>query len=223
MITGSLVAAVCGVVQTFLIPRLLTVHDYGYWRAFLLYAGYAGLLPLGMVDGALLLWSNNTNGSRPDRKILGRSLRFLVLEQLALLVVALLLLLLRPSTHVWIGIAFAFATYALFFNLLGLTLVFLQARGRFTQVALGGSLPGALFVVLLALLALMHHVTVNDLLAAYLAAWTVTAAVLLAQAFRVPDANAGTSHASVSSWRLGLACLTTGWPVVLTNTSFGLM
>jgi O-antigen/teichoic acid export membrane protein len=228
MITASLVAAVCGVVQTFLVPRLLTVHDYGYWRAFLLYASYAGLLHLGLLDGALLLWSRHTGRLGPDRSILGRSLRFLLMEQLSLVAVGLLLLMV-PSLHAAVVVGCAFALYVVLFNLLGLTQVFLQAHSRFTQVALGNSLPGAIFVVLLLALAVTHHATVSGLLAAYLASWAVTLVILLFQARRAgnsvsaaaPSTNADSPP--LPALRLGLTYIAAGWPIVLANTGFGLM
>ncbi len=228
MITASLVAAVCGVVQTFLVPRLLTVHDYGYWRAFLLYASYAGLLHLGLLDGALLLWSRHTGRLGPDRSILGRSLRFLLMEQLSLVAVGLLLLMV-PSLHAAVVVGCAFALYVVLFNLLGLTQVFLQAHSRFTQVALGNSLPGAIFVVLLLALAVTHHATVSGLLAAYLASWAVTLVILLFQARRAGNSVSATALSTnaapppLPAWRLGLTYIAAGWPIVLANTGFGLM
>jgi O-antigen/teichoic acid export membrane protein len=119
--------------------------------------------------------------------------------------------------------------YVVLFNLLGLTQVFLQAHSRFTQVALGNSLPGAIFVLLLLALAVTHHATVIGLLAAYLASWAVTLAILLFQARRAgnsvsaaaPSTNADSPP--LPALRLGLTYIAAGWPIVLANTGFGLM
>ncbi len=54
---GSILATIFNTLLVFLIPRLVSVEDYGYWRLFLLYASYVGLLHLGFVDGALLRWA----------------------------------------------------------------------------------------------------------------------------------------------------------------------
>jgi O-antigen/teichoic acid export membrane protein len=74
-----------------------------------------------------------------------------------------------------------------------------------------------------------HHATVSDLLAAYLASWAVTLAILLFQARRAgnsvstaaPSTNAASPPLPAS--RLGLTYIAAGWPIVLANTGFGLM
>jgi O-antigen/teichoic acid export membrane protein len=120
----------------------------------------------------------------------------------------------------------------LLYNLLVLTQVYLQSQVRFGQVALGNSLPGTIFVILLAALVITHHAVVHNLLAAYLASWAVTVTVLLVQAFRSPqkppagDVGTSTQHACVvptSVAQLGLTYIAAGWPIVLANTGFGLM
>jgi len=54
---GTAAAAVFNTLLVFLIPRLVSVEDFGYWRLFLLYAGYVGFLHFGFADGALLCWA----------------------------------------------------------------------------------------------------------------------------------------------------------------------
>jgi O-antigen/teichoic acid export membrane protein len=231
MVAASLLSAVCGIVQTFWIPRLLSVDGYGYWRMFLLYMGYAGLLHLGLVDGALLLWSKAHPKASPNRTVLGRSLQFLLAEQLALITVAVILLRLKHASPDATPLLAAFAVYTLLFNLLCITQVYLQVHAQFGLVALGNSLPGLLFVVLLAGLALGGHVTVNALLLAYLIAWMGTVAVLLIQAFRFnnaiggpyPDPPAPAQSVKPARWRPGLEYIAAGWPIMLASTGYGLM
>ena len=83
--SGTALASVFGTIVIFVIPRLVTVEDFGYWRVFLLYSGYAGFLHLGLVEGALLSW-----GGKPFRIIrpaLRSSLRFIFIQQVALLAI----------------------------------------------------------------------------------------------------------------------------------------
>jgi hypothetical protein len=54
---GTAAAAVFNTLLVFLIPRLVSVEDFGYWRLFPLYAGYVGFLHFGFADGALLCWA----------------------------------------------------------------------------------------------------------------------------------------------------------------------
>jgi O-antigen/teichoic acid export membrane protein len=224
MVAASLLSAVFGIVQTFWIPRLLPVDAYGYWRMFLLYMGYAGLLHLGLVDGALLLWSKAHPNAAPGRTVLGRSLQFLLAEQLTLITVAVVLLRLKHASPDATPLLAAFAVYTLLFNLLCITQVYLQVHAKFGLVALGNSLPGLLFVVLLAGLALGGHVTVNALLIAYLSAWACTVAVLLVQAFRFnTTAEDSSASAQPGRWRRGFDYIAAGWPIMLASTGYGLM
>ena len=55
--SGTLMAAAVNVAVVFVLPKLLTIEAYGYWRLFSLYAAYAGFLHLGFADGALLRWA----------------------------------------------------------------------------------------------------------------------------------------------------------------------
>jgi hypothetical protein len=57
---GTVLAGVFNVLLVFLIPRLVSVEQYGYWRLFFLYAGYMGFLHFGFADGALLRWAGRT-------------------------------------------------------------------------------------------------------------------------------------------------------------------
>ena len=78
--SGTLLAAVFSTLQVFLIPRLISVEDYGYLRLFVLYAGYVGFLHLGFSDGALLRWAGRPLGE--FRHEVMPSLKFLACQQL---------------------------------------------------------------------------------------------------------------------------------------------
>ena len=222
MVFASLIGAVTGVVQTFWIPRLLSVNDFGHWRAFLLYIGYAGLLHLGLVDGSLLLWSKDPHHHNPNRTALDRATRFLAIEHLAIAAVVVVIWLRAPGDTP--RVLLACVTYALLFNLVGLFQVYLQSHLRMTQVALGMSLPGALFVVFIALLS-FSQASVGKLLVGYLAAWAFTLCVLAVLARRTPSepSTLPQSEKTSSTYRFGFTCIATGWPIVLANTGLGLM
>src|SRR5271155_2443713 len=54
---ANLVSLACNGVLTFLLPRWLSMETYGYYRLFILYGGFAGMLHFGLLDGALIRWA----------------------------------------------------------------------------------------------------------------------------------------------------------------------
>src|SRR5262249_59300503 len=84
--SAVVLALALSVVQVFIVPRRLSVAEYGEFRVFLLYIGYLGVFHLGLVDGAFLRWVG-----RP-RSLIRREwpivLRRLVAMQLPVLAIA---------------------------------------------------------------------------------------------------------------------------------------
>lgn len=222
MVAASCISAITGVTLMFWIPRLVSVDDYGYWRTFLLYTGYAGFLHLGLVDGALLHWSQSQD--RPAGASLFQSAKTLVLEHVTVGVLALAFFFLplagRPHFRAILG---ALLVYALVYNLLGLAQVRLQADIRFGAVALGMAGPGVLFVCILTALQ-FHRLTLNRMMLAYLVAWALIAAslwVLTQRAEHVDSAPGPQSNGSTLA--LSFEHVRAGWPIMLASTGYGVM
>jgi O-antigen/teichoic acid export membrane protein len=235
MVGASLASALTGIILIFWIPRILSVDDFGYWRSFLLYSGYAGFLHFGMVDGALLQWSRPR--SQAETAGFPQSLLALALLHLVFLAIALGLLvtplldapLLRDSLlrdprirHILL----ALAAYAFLFNLVGLVQVRLQSHLRFTAVAFGVAGPGALFVLCLASFRRWSF-TLDGLLVSYLLAWSAALAVLLVFVARAERDTAAAAPAPAAPtggfFGLSLRHMRAGWAIMLANTSYGLM
>ena len=54
---SNLSTIISGVFVGFIIPKILTVDGYGYYKTFTLYASYLGLVSLGIIDGIVLKYS----------------------------------------------------------------------------------------------------------------------------------------------------------------------
>jgi len=212
---GTALAAVFNTLLVFLIPRLVTVEDFGYWRVFLLYAGYAGFLHLGFADGALLRWAG-----RPleyFRHEVGPSMKFLFWQHVAFIVPACLIVaLLLPSPLNSIGVAIL--VFALIMNLAAVLQCGLQGARQFKPVALATAAPAGVFV----LLAFLWHLRVvpsfRGLIVLYCASW---AGALIYLWVRVRPLQG--AYSSESTWSLGKTCILLGWPIVLANGGLGLM
>lgn len=51
---SNILVIINGIVISFIVPKILTVIDYGYYKTFTLYAAYAGICSLGLIDGIVL-------------------------------------------------------------------------------------------------------------------------------------------------------------------------
>jgi O-antigen/teichoic acid export membrane protein len=201
----------CSGALAFVLPRFLSVDDYGYYRLFLLYAGFAGILHLGFLDGLLLRWA-----ARPAprlRRELSGAMVFLTLVQAALVVpiiVAVGILLPR----MFLGLALTIALYALLWNWTALGYCALQALKLFTHLSFFTFLGPFLLLVAAVGLHLTHRLDLRAIILVCLVSNLVAALFLwLFVRNRVP----GTRHVSRNIWSGGLVHVGLGWSVLSAN------
>jgi O-antigen/teichoic acid export membrane protein len=212
--SGTLLAAIFSTLQVFLIPRLISVEDYGYFRLFVLYASYAGFLHLGFADGALLRWAGRPlDEFRPE---ISPTLKFLIYQQLVLVVPACLVAwLVLPSSLRFIGLAVL--GFALIMNVTTLLQYSFQGARLFKPVAIATAAPTGVFVGLVFLLHLRSAQSFRELIVLYSAGY---AGVLVYLWFRLRPTRGASAY---SSWTLGKAYVALGWPILLSNGGFTLV
>ena len=219
---GSFVTAACGVVLTFVLPKVTSIDTFGYWRAFLLYAGYAGIVHFGLVDGALVRWSIRDDASKQLRFRDAGGMLVMQHTLFALIGIPVVTTTLRGHANASIFVV-AFCIYALLSNLCALWQSHFQGQFRFNAVSFAGTGPNLFFALSLPIL---YHwgFTLPVLLTGYLTAVAATLAVLTIvgwPAFKVEEQKilAGRSHIV----RTGLRAMSVGWPIMLANFAYGLM
>jgi O-antigen/teichoic acid export membrane protein len=212
---GTALAAVFNVLLVFLIPRLVGVEDFGYWRLFLLYAGFVGFLHMGLAEGTLLRWAGRP--LEEFRHEVATSIKFMFWQHLALVVPACLIVaLLVPSPMGLIVIAVLM--FALIMNLAALLQCGLQGARQFKPVALATASPVGVFVLIAFLWHLRAVPSFRGLIVLYCASW---AFVLIYLWIRVrPQQGA---YGLVPAWPFGKECILLGWPIVLANCGLGLV
>ena len=209
---GTAAAAVFNTMLVFLIPRLLSVKDFGYWRLFILYGGFVGLLHMGLADGALLRWAG-----RPLEEIrheVAPSLKFLFWQQLALIVPGVVIaafFLPRPLNLVGVSVLI----YSLIFNCATVLQFSLQSARLFRPVAVAIASPAGALVFMAFLWHLRETPSFWGLIMLYCIAWTV---VLVYLWTRVGPRWG--SESADSAWTVGKSCIAVGWPIVLANGGF---
>jgi O-antigen/teichoic acid export membrane protein len=146
---GQGIILLFGFIQGLIIPKFLSVESYGYLQIFMLYAGYAGILSLGFLEGVFVRWAGK--GLAQVGQELKIATQFLLLE-LVVIVLPLSLFfyfVLKPPFQ---GIALMLLAFA-FISDLGFLLNFAaQAVRRFkllTAVNVGKGLATLLLIIFL--------------------------------------------------------------------------
>jgi O-antigen/teichoic acid export membrane protein len=208
--SGTAVAAIFNVLLVFLIPRLVNVEDYGYWRLFMLYAGYVGFLHLGFADGALLRWAG-----RPLAEFhheLRPAMKYLFWQHIVVLAPACLLAaLLLMGSQRFVGIAVGI--YALMFNQVTLLQFGLQSAKIFRPVAISTVAAPALFLGFVLLWHARWPSDYRQVIGFYAMGWLVALGFLLV--WTKPWSGMENRDASGA---LAKECLSSGWPILMANT-----
>jgi O-antigen/teichoic acid export membrane protein len=212
---GTALAAVFNTLLVFLVPRIVSVEDFGYWRLFMLYGSYVGLLQLGFLDGTLLRWAGRPLADFHDE--LRPSLEFLLWLLLVLVVPTSAVALWKFGVDVRF-IALAVLTYAIIYNASALLLYALQSARQFKPVAIASAAPTGLFVILTFVWNFRRVPDFRILIELYSLAW---AGALIYLWIRVNPFKG--SGRSVSAWSIGESCVLVGWPIALSNIGAGLV
>jgi len=207
----NLGALACSGALAFVLPRFLNVSDYGYYRIFLLYGSFAGVLHLGFLDGLLLRWA-----ARPVTRLrneLPGALTFLGIEQLIVvvpLVVGFALLLPRSDMLLILAIA----SYAVVWNWTALGQCVLQALKLFTHLSFFTILPPLILLLAAVALRRADHLDLEKLILVCLLSNLATAGFLwIFVRSRVPASTRGRRRV----WSAGLSHVGLGWSVVSAN------
>jgi O-antigen/teichoic acid export membrane protein len=206
---GSILATIFNTLLVFLIPRLVSVEDYGYWRLFLLYAGYVGFLHLGFADGALLRWA----GKALDkfRHELWASTKFLLWQQIIVIVPCCAILAFAlPANLRFVGVAVV--GFALIYNLTFLLQCGLQSARIFRPVAFATAAPYGLLLGFVALKEITKAANYRELVFLYFLSWLPVLAILFFCARPWLDGSCA------GAMKLGGACIRTGFPILLANS-----
>ena len=213
--TGTLLAGLFNVALVFVVPKLLSVEDYGYWRMFSLYAGYVGFLHFGFPDGALLRWAG-----RPMAEFhheIRPALKYLFWQHVVVVVVlcALAAVVLRGPLR-FVGMAVAI--YALFTNLATLLRLGHQSARVFRPVAISTLAAPALFLGLVLMWSWKWQSDYREVTALYATGALIVLVFLLAWTKPWNGVRGGAGATALAK-----ECVLSGWPIVTANTGVALL
>ena len=68
VIGSNIFVVLAGVIQSFILPKLMSPAQYGVWSMYLLYTSYAGFFNLGVSDGIYLIYGGQSYDSLDKKK-----------------------------------------------------------------------------------------------------------------------------------------------------------
>jgi len=97
IILSNMITLLSGIVVGFVIPKILGIEDYGYYKTFTLYCTYAGLFHFGFCDGIYLLYGDKNYDQLEKSKFRFYSKFILIMELVISLSIALITMLFFTS------------------------------------------------------------------------------------------------------------------------------
>ena len=151
---SNIIIALAGVVNGFIIPKVMSVTDYGFYKIFSLYATYITLLHFGFIDGILIMYAGKKK-EELDKKAFKTYSRFLFMLELSASVIVIFIAVFLKGIYKFIFIMLAanilFTNIALYFQYIS------QVTERFKELTVRNILKSILNILLaIILLSLIH-------------------------------------------------------------------
>lgn len=104
---GNLLLMITKLITWLVIPKILGLQEYGYYKTFTLYLTYTSFLHLGFPDGMLLIHGNQSY-EQLDKTLFRRNSRFfLIMQSLLALTIAIVSSLMNEAMASYIGVMLA--------------------------------------------------------------------------------------------------------------------
>ena len=107
VVFSRIISLISSIVVGFVLPKILSVTDYGFYKVFTLYVAYTALLHLGFVDGILLKVSGMKYSDLNLQKMRTYTRFFATLEMFVFLVMLLVGVLVADGEYLFILVMLA--------------------------------------------------------------------------------------------------------------------
>lgn len=151
---SNIIKLFAGVALTFVLPKLVDVSDFGYYKTFTLYASYCGLFGFGLIDGIYLKYGGK-NYEDLERERFRYYSRFFIASQIIISIVLFLFACFSLHGEARF-IVQSISIYILAFNITGYYQMISQITSRFDELAKRNIIQSVLFIVCTGLLCLFY-------------------------------------------------------------------
>lgn len=207
-----------GVLIGFVIPKIMGVNDYGYYKIFTLYLTYVGLFHFGFIDGIYLLYAGK-NYANLDKEKFRMFTKFLFIFQTILLVLITGTSLFFVQSYY--GFIFVFIGLSLFINNITTYYQFVsQITYRFKELAIINILKSLFTIISIIILFLLYKFTNigNIGYQLYIYIYTfINLVLLLWYIYTYRDITFGKSFSFKENKQLILSIFKFGIPLLLSN------
>ena len=152
---SNIISLLSGVFVGFVLPRIIGVTDYGYYKTFSLYISYIGMLHFGIEDGIYLFYGGKDFSELDEGKFRFYSLFLIILE-------GLIALILGGVSCIWLSgdIRFIFIFVAIYIfttNIANYYQFISQITERFTELTIVGIIRSLLTIMSVVILWLFNR------------------------------------------------------------------
>lgn len=144
-----------GILVGFLLPKIISVTDYGYYKTFTLYATYVGLLAIGITDGIYLKYGGKNYDELDKTSFRFYSKIYLLFEIIFSAVLGAVFLLFVKGELKFIFICLCFYTIAN--NITGYYQIVSQVTSRFGELSQRNMIQAILTSIAMIALWIIYH------------------------------------------------------------------
>jgi O-antigen/teichoic acid export membrane protein len=201
---------VLGVIQGLIIPKILTVEDYGYWKLFLLYTGFSGLLHLGFTDGVYLDWAGKQ--MKDLAGIIRYAFRVLFIHLSIISTILLIGFLYLDFANR--NISLLALVYAFILNLLAFSQFTFQAARKFRIVSILSFIRPLIFLSSIGFLYVLKILNHEKVIFVYIGACFL---IFLIYFHFLKEAIKSPCRIELHYWNVLLKYIKSGWPLLFGN------
>lgn len=150
-----------GVLVGFLLPKIIGVTDYGYYKTYTLYATYVGMFHFGISDGIYLKYGGKDYEALERDKFRYYSKAFILIEAVIAVALAIFSMLVLRNEYRFIFLFLSI--YLLFHNITGYYQSISQATSRFNELSSRNIIQSVLISIAVIGLWILHRHTGTEL------------------------------------------------------------
>lgn len=178
VLSSNALVLLSGIVSGLILPKLMGVNDYGYYKIFNLYIGYTALLHFGFVDGILLKHAGQEYSNLDTNLFRRNSQFFLVMQAVITAVIVAVSSVIFTGVYRFIFLLIGFDTFAV--NVSAYYQYVSQSTLRFNELSTRKILQAVFRIIIIVLLYVLAKINIISRFdyRTFLVAWVIVDTIL---------------------------------------------